>query len=277
MADNVVIQDGKVLSEWQQPINKWMDQPGSIHNDAVAAKVGMRGGTIPGTVHLDHFVPIIQDQFGPSWYEKGSISMYYTYATTHREDVRAGISRPAGDETAIQVDAWVETPDGKIVAKGTIALGTPDADPYVRTVALENAKREDLRILADLSVGDRPPEKDDVIVAEGDGPGDYQGMLIYPATMYQTLNAGFPLDKIKKAVGFFGATQIELCDGPIKLGIPYTLQGAVVCVGASPKTEFAWVDSHLVDKGANKVVARMRHLTRWMKVSSPLWQDAKES
>ncbi len=273
MADKVAVQDGKILSAWQQPINKWMDQPGSIHNDAVAAKVGMRGGTIPGTVHLDHFVPIIQEQFGPRWYQQGSISMYYTYATTHKEDVRAGIEQPSDSDADVQVAAWVETPDGKTVAKGSVACGAPGESPYVSTVPLANAKPEDLRILADLAVGDKPPEMNEVVVEEGGGAGDYQGWLIYPATMYQTLNAGFPPDKIKTAVGFFGATEIVLCDGPIKLGVPYTLKGEVVCVGASPKTEFAWVDSHLIEKGGDRVVARMRHLTRWMKVSSLLWQE----
>lgn len=273
MSDEITSRDGKVHSDWQQPINRWMDQPGSIHNDAVATKIGMRGGTIPGTVHLDHFVPIIQEQFGASWFEKGSISMFYTYATTHKEDVRAVIDRPPGDAGDVQVDAWIETPEGTTVAKGTLALGNPDATAYVRGIALANADPADLRILADLSVGDKPPEKDDITVEEGDGPGDYEGILIYPATMYQTLNAGFPEGKIKKAVGFFGATEIVLCDGPIRLETRYRRTGEVVCVGASPKTEFAWVDSCLMEMDSGRLVAKMRHLTRWMKVSSPLWQE----
>ena len=43
---------------WVQPINRWQEAENSIHNDAVAQSVGMRGGTIPGTVHLrSHFGP----------------------------------------------------------------------------------------------------------------------------------------------------------------------------------------------------------------------------
>ena len=41
-------------------------------------------------------------------------------------------------------------------------------------------------------------------------------------------------------------------------------------VGASPKTEFAWFDSELSDE-TGRVVAEMRHMTRWMKASSPRW------
>jgi len=275
MSSEVVTSEGKVYSAWQQPINRWMDLPGSIHNDDVATKIGMRGGTIPGTVHLDHFVPIIQEQFGLNWYRKGSISIYYTYATTHKEDVRSGIDQPPDGAADTQVRAWVETPDGKTVAKGTIACGTPGEPPYVSTVPLENAAPEDLKILADLSVGDTTPIRKGTIIDKGDGEAEYKGVLIRPTSMYQTLNAGFPAGKIKRAVGFFGATEIALCDGPVQLDTPYTLEGEVVCVGASPKTEFAWVDSSLFEESSGKLVAKMRHLTRWMKASSPLWSDSQ--
>ena len=96
--------------------------------------------------------------------------------------------------------------------------------------------------------------------------------MVNPATMYSVLNAGFPPDTIKPAVGFFGATEITLVDGPILVGVPYRTTGRVVCVGASPKTEFAWVDSELYEQSSRRLVAKMRHLTRWMKASSPLWQ-----
>ena len=61
MANAVSADSGKFFSPWQQPVNRWTEQPHSIHNDAVATKIGMRGGTIPGIVHLNHFVPIIQE------------------------------------------------------------------------------------------------------------------------------------------------------------------------------------------------------------------------
>lgn len=66
ITNEILVEDGKLYSDWQQPINRWADQPGSIHNDAVATKIGMRGGTIPGTVHLNHFVPIIQQRCATS-------------------------------------------------------------------------------------------------------------------------------------------------------------------------------------------------------------------
>jgi hypothetical protein len=45
----------------------------------------------------------------------------------------------------------------------------------------------------------------------------------------------------------------------------------VVAVGVTDKTEFVWVDTALTDQ-SGRLIAEMRHMTRWMKVSSPLWR-----
>lgn len=74
-------------------------------------------------------------------------------------------------------------------------------------------------------------------------------------------------------VGFFGASEIVLHNGPIRSGVPYRKTGKVICTGNSAKTEFAWFDSFLHDQDG-QLIAEMRHLNRWMKVSSPLWKAA---
>ena len=272
MAAPVTVQDGKLYSDWQQPVNRWADAENSIHNDDVAKEIGMRGGTIPGTVHLNHFVPIIMDRWGLRWYERGTISMYYTFATTDREDVRAVIKQPPGTDN-VRVDGWVENPEGRVIAKGSLSVGDPGEPNYVRSLGLEDSPREELRILAGLSRGDACPSSEDAMVDSGDGKGEYENILIYPATMYGLLNVGFPREKIRRAVGFFGATEIDIKNGPIRINRPYRRTGEVVCVGATPKTEFAWVDSRIEDKETGEIVAEMRHMTRWMKVSSKLWKQ----
>lgn len=270
MTQSVMIEEGKLLSEWQQPVNRWAELPGSIHNDEVATKIGMRGGTIPGTVHLNHFVPIIQRTWARGWYERGAISMFYTFATTHKEDVRAVMEAPVANDNVV-VKAHVENMEGKVVCKGTLSRGDPDEPNYVSSLPIEDAPVSELRILADMKVGMACADKDDVLADEGGGEGEYEGIVVYPASMYRLLNAGFPPKTIKRAVGFFGATEIRLVDGPVMLDKTYRRTGQVVGVGASPKTEFAWVDSALHDPDNGKVVAEMRHLTRWMKASSDLW------
>ena len=49
----------------------------------------MRGGTIQGTIQLSMFAPLVQKLFGDRWFEQGTLSMYYTFATVDKEEVRA--------------------------------------------------------------------------------------------------------------------------------------------------------------------------------------------
>jgi hypothetical protein len=49
------------------------------------------------------------------------------------------------------------------------------------------------------------------------------------------------------AVGFFGATEIQLRHWPIRTNTPYPKTGRVICVGVTDKTEFVWVESELTD------------------------------
>jgi hypothetical protein len=74
--------------------------------------------------------------------------------------------------------------------------------------------------------------------------------------------------------GMFGAFQIAYENGPIFLDRPYTVEGKAVGVGDSPKTEYLWWDATASDeKGV--VVARMRHLFRFIKASSPLYPELR--
>src|ERR1019366_7912001 len=99
------------LGAWVQPVNLWQGAENSIHNDEVARKGGMRGGTIRGSVHLTHLRPLLDELFGGRWLIHGAVSMYYTYADSHLEDVRAVIKAPpvrCWDEPAV-FPPWVET------------------------------------------------------------------------------------------------------------------------------------------------------------------------
>lgn len=281
MSDDTIVKDGKIYGGWRQPPNIWMNS--GIHNDEIAQKIGMRGGTIPGTIHLNLFPPLIIEFFGQRWFEKGSLSLFYTYATLDREEVRAVIEMPPEGTSAMQVGAWVETPEGQTVAKGTLAIGEPKETSYVRNVRLNNAAPEDLHILARLKVGEEVPPRENVIFTQEEldkvletitdpldwykGSSPWGTSILNPSSMYTALNVGFPPDRIAPAVGFFGATELRNISGPLKADVPYRNTGKVICVGVSTKTEFAWVESELRDKESDKLVADMRHMTRWMKAS----------
>ena len=205
------------------------------------------------------------------WYKKGTISMFYTYATIHKEDVRAVMNTPSGGNDE-KVDAYGETPEGTIVAKGSLSVGSPSEPNYVASFPASNSRREEFKILENLEIGVQCPIHNEAFVAEGGGSREYENIVTFPAWMCGCLNAGFPPKTIKQAVGFFGATEIRLINGPIRTNSKYRCSGTVVCIGASPRIEFACVDSQLIDKQSGVVMAEMRHMTRWMKASSDLWK-----
>jgi hypothetical protein len=279
MPSETLLNSGDLATErlegaWVRPRNRWQGADNSIHTDAVAKKIGMRGGTIPGTVHLSHFAPLMTQMFGERWLSQGQVSMFYTFATLDGEEVRAVIERPVGPSgdgplEDRQLKAWIETPEGKVVAKGTVACGTPAAPGYVRGLALVEAPRDEIRILAAMTPGLVTVEKDDFRVKDG---ADADGILRDPQEVYRALQPYSPGVTVTDAVGFFGATEIVWRNGPVRTGVPYRKTARVVSVGASPKTEFAWFDTELTDEHG-ELVAEMRHMTRWMKVSSPKWAE----
>jgi len=266
----LAIEDGALRGDWQQPINRWMDSKQSIHNDDTAKKVGMRGGTIPGTVHLPHFTPLIKELWGRRWFEQGSISMFYTYASTHKEDVRAVVKVPEARSDDEQLDACVEMKDGgHIVVKGTLSVGNPDAVGYVRGIQHQNAPRDELRILSEIQPGTELTPRENVTAPEGSGDtGEYEGIVTNPATLTNMLRCGMPKG-IKRGVGFFGATEVRILKGPVTTSDTYRVTGRVVSVEVSPRTESFWLDTELRNPETDEIVADMRFLHRWMKAASP--------
>src|SRR3954468_19687025 len=82
------------------PRNAAANAKGSIHDDETAQRLGLRGGTVAGSVHLDLFPPLLIEVFGPRWYERGSISINFKNPTVDREPTQAFVARPAGADGA---------------------------------------------------------------------------------------------------------------------------------------------------------------------------------
>ena len=289
MSDDITIKEGYMYGGWRAPVNIWQGAPGSIHTDDVAQKIGMRGGTIPGTIHLNLFPPLLIKLFGQRWFEKGSLSIYYTYATLDREEVRAVLEIPPEGAENVQLRACVETPDGKTVAKGTVDIGEPEEVSYIRKIPLENSPLEELRILANSKPGTELPVQENVVFTQEQlnraletitdpidwykGSSPWGPSILNPSSMYGALMMDVRGNRVGTSVGFFGATELRNVNGPIKADTPYRKTGRIICVGASPKTEFIWMDSELHDMDSGKLVADMRHMNRLMKASSPLYKE----
>src|SRR5947209_1278574 len=139
MSQTITVRDGVIEGPVRAPVNAAAQQAGSIHDDATASKLGFRGGTVAGSIHMDQFPPVLIEAFGQRWFERGSLSLYFLNATTGGEPVKAFASTPTPGATDEQVGVWMERdPEGMKVADGTASVG----DPALPT----ELERRDLRL-----------------------------------------------------------------------------------------------------------------------------------
>jgi hypothetical protein len=277
----------------REPRNRTAHVTGSIHDDATASKLGFRGGTVAGSVHMDQFTPLLLEAFGPAWFETGTLSLYFTFATTDGEPVQAFVERPPPGATDAQVRAWMTTPDGTVVAEGTASVGHPDQATALFSRDLRPVDPSELRMLSGLRPGDSLGDlqlsvsgaDQRAILSEGgmtepldwySGPSPWGGPIAPPSGIVQLLYREL-LAKAQEAmgphVGLFGAIEIRFRSGPVFTDQPYRVTGEVVTLAVSPKTEGLWYDSHATaDDGTP--VADMRMYARQLKASSPHYRDA---
>ena len=78
----------------RRPRNSGAHEKGSIHDDAVAQKLGFRGGTVAASLHMEQFPPLLLHMFGPRWWQSGGLSLYFRYATTDLEPAQCHAVAP---------------------------------------------------------------------------------------------------------------------------------------------------------------------------------------
>ena len=244
------------------PANRSLDAAGSIHDDATAQRLGFRGGTVAGNVHLDQFPPLLVDAFGPAWFERGTLSMYFRTPTTHLEPVQV-VHDPATS------NAWVVTPAGTIVAEGEAGIDIEPGSTRLRRRDRHEVPVSSLTLLGDLPVGTDLDAGDTVVdherqlalLASPDlltEPLDWYGdaspwgpPIACPSVAVDTLWAPFERSlngTVGRAVGLYGAIELRFERGPLTVGTSYGLQGRVVAVSDSPRTEIFWAETQATDE-----------------------------
>ena len=68
----IVERDGVLVGPLREPRNLAANVAGSIHDDSQAQKLGFRGGTVAGSIHMEQFPPLLLRAFGERWFETGS-------------------------------------------------------------------------------------------------------------------------------------------------------------------------------------------------------------
>jgi hypothetical protein len=280
----VATDTAEIVGEFRSPHNSAQQSRGSIHDDATASKLGFKGGTVAGSIHMDQFAPLVTQLYGDDWWKRGNMSFYFRQATVDREAVRA-MAR-AGDPHA---RLWMENEAGALIAEGTASCKGSDENTAVQN--LMNSQQHDngsgLRILKNVKPGDEVSGLDVSISQEAlDRRLDhitetldvYKGArAIVPPSMVVHLFRGSAQEKLYKtdgpAVGLFGAIEVQAIRGPVRADTPYKVRAKVLALSESPKTENVWYRAWAADPETGEDVSSMLMYLRYMKGSSKLWTD----
>jgi hypothetical protein len=284
---DIKVEDGVITGPLRSSVNNAINVKGSIHDDATASKLGFRGGTVAGSIHMELFPPLLLEAFGQRWFERGTLSLYFVNATTDREPVQASLRQPAAGAPDAQVDAWVLRDDGMRVAEGTASVGDPGEPTALLRKPLDRFEAGELRILKNVSAemefepvmssvtSEAQANRMSVITEklpwyEGESP--WGGSIATPAAMVQLLYAKSVATlraDMGPAVGLFGAIELRNINGPVIVDREYRVTGHVVAVGQS-EDEWPWFETGAI-RGMR--IAEMRMLLRWMKASSPKYAE----
>ena len=80
MSDEITTKDGTIYGAWNVARNYGIGSAHTIHSDELAQKMGQRGGMIAGWTYLDLFPKLFLKTFGQQWFERGSLSIFFTFA-----------------------------------------------------------------------------------------------------------------------------------------------------------------------------------------------------
>ncbi len=261
----------------------------SIHDDAMAADLGLRAGPIEGPTHFSQFDPLLFQVFGQAWFETGCISAHYQTMVVEGEEVRAFVQPPAAGAQHTRI--WAEKRDGTPVLTGTASVGAGPLPPSEITQRIAKLRPPtQLVINRDLRVGQRGagnPESTRMgfnqhmgphypftladklkVITEAcpwytpeGGPSSPWGRAIIPIEMISVL-LGSTMDQASfrghgPAVGLFAGQEVRLIQGPLFVDHPYRLEREIVALSESARTESVWVRTKIFDGESGALVAEM--------------------
>jgi hypothetical protein len=287
----IVEQNGVLIGPYRRPRNLAATVRGSIHDDATAQKLGFRGGTVAGSIHMEQFPPVLTVAFGERWFETGSLSSYFRNATTGGEPERVLAQQPPAGAADAQVNVWMERDDGTQVLEGTAAVGRPSEPSMLRRKLAEPRDAGEMRMLAHLAPGDETAPVRVRLADEKEaaprltaitepldwytGASPWGGPIVNPGLLVHLMvqaQAGLKLGRAQ-AVGLYGAIEIRHVAGPVFSDREYDVSARILATGQTPKTEYLWYETALREAGGAEV-AGMTMMLRFMKASSPLWASS---
>jgi hypothetical protein len=278
---------GQVLAgPWRKPVNMLLEQSYdnhlSLHDDAMAQKLGFKAGPIEGPTHYSQFVPLAEAIWGERFLREGCLSAHYRNMVMEGEEVRAFIEREPGEDHA---KIWATKKDGTEVLKGTASVG-PQAPPSALDMRLgelspleqpvilrdlsvgQRMKRQKIRMHADQHMGDLYPFSLNQKLAKITEPSPWYaggdnpfGRAIVPwemvSVLLQYVAREDRLPVKGPAVGLFADQEIRMIDGPLFVGEDYEIEREIVALSGSRRTESYWTRTFVYRPGETKVIASM--------------------
>jgi hypothetical protein len=282
----------------------------SLHDDAMARKLGFAAGPIEGPTHFSQFVPLLHQLWGNEWLETGCLSIHFKTPCVEGDEVRAFVETSGtGDaEDARLARVGMHKRDGTEVLVGSATVGASPAESELerRVRTLQPPQR--LAILADMKVGlagkveERCRMDHDVPMGalypfslrqklaaitepspwytEEHGASSPWGRAVVPLEMVSVLTgytahlAGFPVRQ--PSVGLIGDLEVRMLRGPLFVGEDYVLTREVVALSDGRRTESYWVRTSVHEERTGDLVATtlMNHAV--LRDSYPGTADAGE-
>lgn len=273
------IDDGWLVGPWRAPPNIALDAVGTIHDDATARALGLRGGTVAGSIHMEQCTPLLELHFGDRWYQRGCLSLYFRNATQNEEAVQVRLRNSAG---ATEIELRMR--DGSLVAEGTASL-QDFGNSALRQRLARAGHAKDLRIFAGIRIGDTAERREVKItysqltahlgsITERNHRYAANGMLPYNLAIDLMRSAEPELAPLPiGVVGLYGGIEVQATTGPLFADQIYTVSAHVVGLGETPQTEVLWQEAEAID-ASGSTVCKMLMMSRVMKSSSPLWRNA---
>ncbi len=269
----------------------------SLHDDAEAARLGIKAGPIEGPTHFQQFVPLLAKVWRDAWFERGCFSCHFLNMVFEGEKVRAEIDMPAPGATRTLARAFKE--DGTPVLEASASLGPDHGETLLEARMKKLRPPESLVILEDLHVGMTGTE-DEIVTM---GPDQHMGDL-YPFSLAQKLavitepdemylsdaaspwgRAVIPLEMVSvlgnyssrrshfpvkhPSIGLFADLEIRMIHGPLFVGETYVLRREVVALSESRRAENYWIRTRIFDAAGKVQVAEMLLNHGVMKASYP--------
>jgi hypothetical protein len=278
---------GQVLAgPWRKPVNMLLEQSYdnhlSLHDDAMAQKLGFKAGPIEGPTHYSQFVPLAEAIWGERFLREGCLSVHYRNMVMEGEEVRAFIEREPGQDHA---KIWATKHDGTEVLKGTASVG-PQSPPTALDLRLgelqpleqpvilhalkvgQRTQRAKVRMEADQHMGDLYPFSLKQKLAKITEPSPWYSGADNPfrrpivpwemvSVLLQYVARQDGLKVRGPAVGLFADQEIRMIGGPLFVGEDYEIEREIVALSGSRRTESYWTRTFVYRPGETKVIATM--------------------